>query len=790
MFNQKMKSIRITKTDSPLMNGGESVDMNGKSSSSPSSKGLLSFNTSNFTKLFKNPTNFVQSTFGGGGGGGNSTVTGPFSGQSSSTSLEQSFTIPTYRKHHDASNINAVKKERDILSTPVLIAPAVTSSSTSSLVSSLSASSTPSVALGTSNYANISNGNVTAAFVQMRTSAGQNLLDQKIVKNNQFPSPKAALNSNNINRKSILSEAVTKTTTTIAPSISTATTTTKSHQNANTINPTSIPITATVAPFSIPNVVKTNSMPSTNDRSSISSSNGSILFETVKSCKAPAPATMSSLETITMAKTNSISPMKHERHKNQHECDDEKRTKCENMFRSKNCNANTNGTQAIASTSHSSSLTTKSSSIVSATLDNNDARQKAIFNSLMKNDLENCENENSMPNIGCNNNMDFNVQECIRYMESENPFEQSAMKLNYLQQMSMDATTAAAAATPSSMLNVYKSNGEAKSMSNIYENCISLPTQSSKQPNGDSNNYYQQDSNENLIALAKMAEKRLNDNSIDESIDDIQCNNNDSTNNNDNDDDGEATQDDCVQKLTSNSVTNSQQNILLSNYSQSFYLPRATELHDIQEDEDDEDVQNDDENAFINRYGDNWSMSKNPLYGVRGTNHYQPKISTSSFAAAASAMQSSRNPFLQLMTSPSGANNSDSDRDKCLLSLQRSPCTSAIASSLFDNSTVTSTPPTSNNNNNNINETCTVTFSVDETRKIFASLAAVANLFANVTSSVDGDASSICSSNIANDGSNSNLSMSATPELMNALQTLLKENGNEYITQFLQVKEN
>lgn len=793
MFNQRTKSIRITKTDSSSMNGGEYVDANNKSSSSssPNSKGLLSFNTSNLTKLFKNPTNFVQSTF---GSGNNSNITSPFSNQSNSISHEQSFTIPSYRKHQNASHNNVVKKERDILSTPVLIAPVLTTSSASTIVSSLSASSTQSVALDTSNYANISNGNVTAAFVQMRTSVEKNSLDQKIVKKNQFLSSPKAFSPNNINRKAISSESITKTTNSFTPSISTASTSvantislisTKSYINSSSKNSTSTPVTATIAPFSVSNVVKTKS----NDRPTVSRSNDSILFETMKTNKNTASMTLGSLETSKKVTptTNSILLSKHEHRKKQSECNDEKLSKFENTCLLENDNL-TEFKMAKASTSSSPSLKT-----VSTTFDNDNARQKAIFNSLMKNDLQNStETEISLSNFSCNNNMDYNVQECIRYMESENPFEQSAMKLNYLQQISMDAIAAEATrkTSSSSLQNVFKTNGEEKCSNDILylENCISLPIQSTKQSNGDTNNYYQQDNNENLIALAKMAKKHVNDNTIDDNddtVENVHSNNNDSTNNNESDNVDDSTKDDCVQKLTSNSVTNSQQNILLSNYNQSFYLPRATELHDIQENEDDDDIENDDENAFINRYGDNWSMSKNPLYGIKGTNNYQPKITNpSSFAAAASAIQSSRNPFLQLMTHSSGASNTENER--CLLSLERSPCTATIASTLFDNSIVTSIP-TSNNNINNVG-TCTA-FSADDTHKIIASLASVANLFGNLTAqaSIDCDASSNGSSNIAIDGSNSNLSMMAMSDLMPALQTLLKENGNEYITQFLQV---
>lgn len=137
MFSQKTKSFRIK---SDTTNGANAATENASSntttassSSSSTSKGLLSFNTSNFTKLLKNSTNFVQSTFGSGGGGAQASASTPLNASVASTSTtahssygntpEQSFTIPSIKKRNDASNYGAAKKERDILSTPILIQP-------------------------------------------------------------------------------------------------------------------------------------------------------------------------------------------------------------------------------------------------------------------------------------------------------------------------------------------------------------------------------------------------------------------------------------------------------------------------------------------------------------------------------------------------------------------------------------------------------------------------------------------------------------------------------------------
>lgn len=145
MFNQRTKSVRgkAEPTLPPTANAATASNVSASpSSSSPSpassspitSKGLLSFNTSNFTKLFKNSTNFVQSTFGSGlqaaaaqapSTQSSSQPAAPFQHHNSNTVItEQSFTIPSIKNRNDASNPAAPKKQqRDILSTPVLIQP-------------------------------------------------------------------------------------------------------------------------------------------------------------------------------------------------------------------------------------------------------------------------------------------------------------------------------------------------------------------------------------------------------------------------------------------------------------------------------------------------------------------------------------------------------------------------------------------------------------------------------------------------------------------------------------------
>lgn len=163
MFNQRTKSVRgkveptlpptANATSTTTSSSNESAASSSSSSTaaaaaSPSpiaSKGLLSFNTSNFTKLFKNSTNFVQSTFGSGlqatqTSSSSQSQQAPFQHHNSNTVItEQSFTIPSIKKRNDASNPTAPKKQqRDILSTPILIQPTSMTNSTTTPLANLS----------------------------------------------------------------------------------------------------------------------------------------------------------------------------------------------------------------------------------------------------------------------------------------------------------------------------------------------------------------------------------------------------------------------------------------------------------------------------------------------------------------------------------------------------------------------------------------------------------------------------------------------------------------------------
>lgn len=344
-------------------------------------------------------------------------------------------------------------------------------------------------------------------------------------------------------------------------------------------------------------------------------------------------------------------------------------------------------------------------------------------------------------------------------LAADSPFD----KLNYLQQMNNNS---------SSSHGAYKISANShKSMENIYENCVRL----SAQPNDDNNrdadtatNYYQQDSNENIISSASNAASAINNNSgnTEHTI---------------------STANNCAQKSNNNNISNS------SNYNnQIFFVANTTELHDIQEIDDDEandgdetdGTQNDDEYAFVSRYGSNWSTAKNPALAKHHKN-YAPTMtmSSASFAAAASAMNdfktTNRNPFLQLMESPAITS---SATGSSIFFNGRSPRNENIA-----------LPPTTNNNNND------AAHEFNEPVKLFDSLASLVIVAASMTrENGENDTIDACLDKLlatemkmANGQASASVSngIDTIPaDAVKTLQLCLKErDGNNYIKQFLQV---
>lgn len=138
MFNQRKNSIRRKSETIPTSDATTSTCPTTPPTST-TTKGLLSFNTSNFTKLFKNSTNFVQSTFGNATNvSGQSQTTSPI--QTQSIAKEPEFIIPSMKKRPiPAACTNGItRNERNTIGAMVVKQPvSVTNSSPNSMTNSL-----------------------------------------------------------------------------------------------------------------------------------------------------------------------------------------------------------------------------------------------------------------------------------------------------------------------------------------------------------------------------------------------------------------------------------------------------------------------------------------------------------------------------------------------------------------------------------------------------------------------------------------------------------------------------
>lgn len=738
MFNQRTKSIRI-KPDPAAPTTVTSPVADPKATGS-ASKGLLSFNTSNFTKLFKNSSNFVQTTFGGAVGTASTS-----NGVTQLSSPEQSFTIPTYKKPSNSSNHSTAKK--DILSTPVLIAPTVTSASGSTLVSSLSASSTPAVSL---NPSSLSNGNVAATFVQFRSAS----LDIKSATANshKFPSSPITTPASGSNYRNTLSSDP------------------PSKKNYNNLFETVSAGKGTPSPSPSSSIAKQHHKLDTSVAASHHRRNDNADYYVENKENRIGPIAT----TTVAAKSNEFACQK-------------QLDNSTNLSRLKNGNVSANDPAPKPSAIGTEVLlpheTTKNATMlvdmygVAVMPPDNDASGKILNAYPATNGSGATYNNGSSPSSSSssssnsNNNLDFNVQECMDQMlAADSPFD----KLNYLQQMNNN---------PSSSYDAYKISANShKSMENIYENCVRMPSKQSDDNRGAesaASNYYQQDSNENIIASKSNGVASVSAAST--SI---------ANNNKNNANTISTTATNSAQKSNNNNISNA------SNYNQIFFVANTTELHDIQEIDDDEDnadadydPRNDDENAFVSRYCGNWSLAKNPALAKHHKNYVPPAtMSSASFAAAAAAMNdfqtTNRNPFLQLMETPA----STSSAGTSIFFNGRSPCDDIVASA--------SSTTTTNSNINNAG------LGINEPIKLFDSLASLAIVAASMTrENGENDAIDACLGNLlapemrmanghaSHSSSTPTNDTSIVPaDAMKTLRLLLKErDGNNYIKQFLQV---
>lgn len=751
MFNQKTKSVRIKGDATPPAQ--PPTTLTSPVADSKASKGLLSFNTSNFTKLFKNSSNFVQTTF---GGAATAATAATCNGLTQLPSPEQSFTIPSYKRAPTASSHAPAKK--DILSTPVLIAPTIPSTSASTLVSSLSASSTAAVAL---NPASLSNGNVAAAFVQFRSAAH----DIKSV----------TANSHKLASSPITSTSGSGGASKALPSDS------SSMKNYNL--------------FETVKVGK--STPSPPSTSSVIVKQPPHKLDTFASQQRPDYHIDSKENRNGSATANTFACQK-------------QLDNFTNLSRLKNGNLSTNDPAPKPSAVVSDALlplahnTTTAAAAAKTTMivdmygmaatpvPDNEASGKVMNSYPTTNGTPNggpsyngsspssSSSSTNSSSSNSNNNLDFNVQECMEQMlAADCPFD----KLNYLQQMNNN---------PSSSFDAFKMSASAhKSMENIYENCARTADAQRVDDNcgrgrDAAANYYQQDSNENIVSTKSSAIASTGGAIV------ASANNNNSKSNAHT---ISGTAQNSAQKSNNNNISSSSSGS--SNYNQIFFVTNTTELHDIQEidDDDDEDnangidddTRNDDENAFVSRYCGNWSSAKNPALAKHHKNYVPPSaMSSASFAAAAAAMNdfktTNRNPFLQLME-PTPSTSSSAI-----------VAPSMGASLFFGDGHASATTGSSENNN--------IAFGINEPIKLFDSLASLAIVAASMTHENNGenDAIDVCLGKLVGAEmkmANGQVAHSTTATIdgstivsdaMKTLRSLLEErDGNNYIKQFLQV---
>lgn len=865
MFNQKQKSIRGKADSAPTANANTNTNATATTNASVSSpkSGLLSFNTSNFTKLFKNSTNFVQSTFGSGSTTAQAQTQSALQSQatshnSSAEITEQSFTIPSIKKRHDASNPCAPKKQRDILSTPVLIQPSsVSMTSTSPLANLSSYKKIPN-----DDYNNaapkaysMSNGSQKAHKQPAQPDASVTVTTVPVISaSNQKPSSLSHAR-NSISSSSTSTASPTKQIDIVE----------KPSTDAKLQSPQRMPgdqnamptLSIVRSPAAKPNnaniLFETVKMSKQNAATSTPSNTASSAASTTQSCSIPSNA----LPQQYTQKNSSISSGNHikstitknDMNKN---ISNEQQSANENTTaaavvaasiqnavdnelmdgrhldgnreianatlssnRSKATAMNVAPVISSASKHFSTSIVPEStkSTIVPST--NSVASKQKYYKQINDNGLVSCDgdgvqakNNNLLEidvlnkddvdisaNIVCNNNLEYSVDDYMRQMNNtnDNPFKLSANKFSAADLMAQIAENS-------------------KTVENIYANCVMMPMKSANL-----DNYQQQDTNENVIAtneidalVAHDATDGPNNNYSSnehfmhtDSSSNV-CNNNDLNEIDQldisNGDDGVTTTAISTHTITnsSDSPSKSSQNIL-SNFNANCFAPKSNELYDILEESDDEERTN------LFRFN-RWNSSCS-LFVPKSTNANVNPISSSSFAAAiafANEMNSTNhNPFLQLIavsptTNIEASTASDESPDvinssQAQLFYERQKNPIGIAAPLNSSAF---------NNNDQSDGVCMAFTSMDKC--LTSSTSSVSNcasgwndlaaMQAPFEMSTSHSSSQINGFIEQNDFQlNATPNSTATPKnhisstVMDTMLLFLKEHGNQYIKQFMQV---
>lgn len=707
MFNQRTKSMRSKASDDTLTASANPTTPN---TLTAPPKGLLSFNTSNFTKLFKNSTNFVQSTF----GSGNSTSQSPASHSgnhnSSAVLTEQSFTIPSIKNRNDASHASK-KQQRDILSTPILIQPVSMTNTTSANLSSYKNVSNDDCkskikampkALA-ANGAHIQSSTATAAASPLTTTTSipvANITVTISTASNQTPS--SLLHARNLLANNEMTTSATNkqhietqqklppntidaklqnpqnvsdennTLTLTQPTRSSAAKkinanmlfeTVKMGKQKTTVNGTSTPSTPTQAASQPSSIISFDGSTENGKNSTISGSNH------IKCCI----ATKTNMDKNYQSEQSAYEKIPSNRNVMDNELKDvqhmeNNRENIKVILSNNRMNVismNVSPSQISSeSTPFLASDSTKTFDIMATTNNIHPSTQCQKYynqindngmnvltptknNNLFEYDELNNGNVSRKTNMTCNNDLDHNLDECIRRTNNtnDNPFKMTTMTTTAIKCTATDVDLLTTHATDNS-----------KTVENIYANCVMMPMKSAN-----SDNNQQQDTNENVIADNEMdvlgginVADGPNNNYSNVNFkngDSLNvCNNNASIqidqqkiSNDNNDDDNGATAVKIITNTTSDSTTKMIQNVSQpSTLNQNCLTPKTYEMYDILEESDD------DEHSNIFRFN-RWNSSCSLF--VPKTN---VSLSSSSYAAAiafAHEMDSTnRNPFLQLIT--------------------------------------------------------------------------------------------------------------------------------------------
>lgn len=837
MFNQRKNSIRNKSDTVSTPNSSTSTN-----TTTSTSKGLLSFNTSNLTKLFKNSTNFVQSTFGSVAPQMQSQATPTQNAYASIT--EQSFTIPSIKKRQDTLSHGAPKKERDILSVPVLIQPVSMSNA-----SPLANSSSYKKIIGESLQKNSVNG----LLQQNPTNIEANAND-KVVRTIAKQKSLSSINVEKINQK--------------MPATKTATIATRENNvKTNNMHEKSIP----------DGTIKSAIHPAFVD-----DSNTNILFETVKVNKQmnavtsspsqstfkvqSAPAMLPSFAQNEINKNDStISNRNHINNANEkYVYDGNVNNSEENIYdrnqsiengamcikqQSKNMektiatneNTNDNKIKIPFITLQSTKLSSPYFPITQNTETFNDCRfstantnsQHKFYNQINDNRTIKTHTKNNNNNANeiegtVNCNIDTSTYATISNNNFDNNYSNdcAAVENSSIENSYRTACKEFESVSTTDSMNIANRNVDnSKTVENIYVNCVKMPIKASNLDNYQEQQ--QQDTNENVIqqtsdgqnnnykddinfysqitsnnnALIIHDQPNISDASLTSSTTSFSCSSNNSLNS------------DIDSSSCSNSNSDKPTPIftLTNNPNQSLFASNTSELYDILEETDD------DEHSTLLQYK-RWSSTCS-LYEPKNNNMTEPSLSSFSAAIAfARELQNptNRNPFLQLIAST--PMNEPCERTSETFTITttstESPivATAATATSSSNNSSSDifyeknfigiAAPLISStfNNNNDQNDICSAFMSSNK-----CSQQSTFNI-SNCASTLDDfpmqlhhkmSSESEQQSQVDNfvelndlqlNGiSNSTTKYHISSDVMDTMFLFLKEHGNEYIKQFMQV---